>query len=169
MARRQSVFREDFGLPEAQEPKTLRSATRTSPSRKERPQSVRYRSKDEIYFIDRHEDEDDRSVNVTVRLDPRVHINGLNTAQSHPSSWGNSMMYRFGAALLLVAALLPFLHSTAIFGHNPALPILGVRGGAIPEHARAVMDVDMQRRSDSPTHVCFRWAQMCMLATRLKP
>lgn len=161
MARRQSVFRE-VGLSETQEPEIPRSASRPSPSRKERPQSVRFRSKDEIYLIERHEEEDERPVNVTLRIDPRVQINGLPTAQNSPSNWGHSMMYRFGAALLLVAALLPFLHSTAIFGHNPALPLQGVSGGAIPEHARAEMAADVQRRTDSPTHVCFRWAQMCM-------
>ncbi|KJX96420.1 kelch repeat protein [Zymoseptoria brevis] len=66
------------------------------------------------------------------------------------------MMYRFGGMILLLLAVLPFLHTTSFFGHASML-LQPVSGGAIPANSPAVV---LDRRADSPTAVCQRWAQM---------
>lgn len=72
-------------------------------------------------------------------------------------------MYRLGAACLLLAAAAPLIHGTSWFDQHPTMPIQGVAGGVIPETARSQHGIDLTRRDDSPTDVCFRWAQQCTL------
>ncbi|KXL47832.1 hypothetical protein M433DRAFT_63791 [Acidomyces richmondensis BFW] len=65
------------------------------------------------------------------------------------------MIYRFGAMVLLFAVAMPLLRSSPLFGDG-VLPIQPVEGNPIPTRTGP----DLGRRSESPTDVCFRWAQM---------
>jgi len=72
------------------------------------------------------------------------------------------MVYRLCATLLLLAAAVPLLRRTPFFAHStPPLPIQGVSGGVIPQDARSRTGPDLAPRANSPTDVCFRWAQQC--------
>ena len=75
------------------------------------------------------------------------------------------MIYRLGCVLVIFAALVPLLHATELFGHSAAIPLRGARGAAIPEPEQpwSTLSNDLEKRADSPTDVCFRWAQMCKL------
>lgn len=66
-----------------------------------------------------------------------------------------SNMMRLGVFAFLLVALLPLLHSTSFFGHASFLQ--PVRGSVIPPRRNDAPTLD--RRADSPTDVCFRWAQ----------
>lgn len=66
-----------------------------------------------------------------------------------------SNMMRLGVFAFLLVALLPLLHSTSFFGYASFLQ--PVRGSVIPPRRNDVPTLD--RRADSPTDVCFRWAQ----------
>ncbi|CZT14312.1 uncharacterized protein RCC_00289 [Ramularia collo-cygni] len=66
-------------------------------------------------------------------------------------------MYRMGAIVFLLVAIVPLLHSTSFFGHA-SMPMRPVSGGFIPERPNGIV-LD-RRQSDSPTAVCKRWAQM---------
>lgn len=152
-----------MGLPEA----ANSSVQNTSSSRRERPQSVRFRSKDEVHVVERYSDANmtgamngssqktETQHRDTPSMDMKSNISPL------PMN-SRSMVYRVCAALLLLAAAVPLLRSTAWFGHSQqVLPIQGVSGGVIPEEARSRTGPDLSKRSDSPTDVCFRWAQQC--------
>jgi hypothetical protein len=156
--RRKSAFQE-VGLDGASG--NLLSPTST---RRERPQSVRFRSKDEVHLVERYEDVivDDEDEGIAPRTKVWKYISLDQTPL--PSSWSSWMTYRFGAVLVIFAALVPLLHATEVFGHSAAIPIRGARGAAIPEQS---WPIDLERRADSPTNVCFRWAQMCKLALSL--
>lgn len=67
-----------------------------------------------------------------------------------------SIMYRFAAIALLIVAAVPFLHSSPLQGHA-SLPLQPVSGGPVPE--KKAGHGALERRADSPTDVCFRWAQ----------
>lgn len=72
------------------------------------------------------------------------------------------MMYRMGAIVFLLVAVVPLLHSTSFFGHA-SMPMRPVSGVVIPEHALTsgvVLDRRQDDSSTSPTAVCKRWAQM---------
>lgn len=66
-----------------------------------------------------------------------------------------SNMMRLGVFAFLLVALLPLLHSTSFFGYASFLQ--PVRGSVIPPRRNDAPTLD--RRADSPTDVCFRWAQ----------
>ncbi|KAK4545154.1 hypothetical protein LTR36_003705 [Oleoguttula mirabilis] len=72
-------------------------------------------------------------------------------------------MYRIGATVLLLAAIVPFLRSASSFVESAILPIQPVEGGPIPRDAITRTRPDLSKRSDSPTDVCFRWAQQSAL------
>ncbi|KAK5137155.1 hypothetical protein LTR08_000660 [Meristemomyces frigidus] len=73
------------------------------------------------------------------------------------------MVYRLGATFLLLAAIAPFLRSTSTFVDSAVLPIQPVDGVPIPRDASTRTGPDLSRRADSPTDVCFRWAQQSAL------
>ena len=127
--------------------------------RRERPQNVRFRSKDEVHLVERYEDvvidgEETQINNTTTQY---ISLN----RSPLPPSWSSWMMYRFGAVLVVFAALVPLLQATELFGHNAAIPIRGAEGAAIPEQRWARSPIDLEKRADSPTAECFRWAQQC--------
>ncbi|KXT18838.1 hypothetical protein AC579_8205 [Pseudocercospora musae] len=68
----------------------------------------------------------------------------------------NSTMYRLGAAVAFLLAIVPLLQSTSFFGHATILQ--PVSGNAVP-NTHADSSLSVQRRAESPTNVCFRWAQ----------
>ncbi len=70
-------------------------------------------------------------------------------------------MYQFGAMLLLLGAIVPLLRSTSFFGHGAVLPIQQAEAGVIPHEAMSNIGPDFSKRADSPTNICFRWAQQC--------
>ena len=137
-----------------------------TPPKRERPQSVRFRSKDEVHLLDRYEDDEVTETETRGRQARRnsEYSRSINLIQSPLPAWSHSMMYRLGAAIFVLAAMIPLLHATAIFGHSPALPIPGVSGGVIPEEARVRTEIHLEKREDSPERVCFRWAQQCRLS-----
>ncbi|KAI5364106.1 putative galactose oxidase/kelch, beta-propeller, kelch-type beta propeller [Septoria linicola] len=67
-------------------------------------------------------------------------------------------MYRLGVFTFLLVAVVPLLQSTSFFGHASVLQ--PVSGSAIPR--RDIVQT-LDRRADSPTNVCFRWAQQSAL------
>lgn len=155
-SRRKSAFQE-VGLEG-----TIGNLLSPSPStRRERPQNVRFRSKDEVHLVERYED-------VVINGEESASPSNITTTQyislnrsPLPTSWSSWMMYRFGAVLVVFAALVPLLQATELFGHNAAIPIRGAEGAAIPEQRRPRTPIDLERRADNPTNVCFRWAQQC--------
>ena len=154
--RRKSAFQE-VGLTD--ETKGLLSPT---PTRRQRPQSVRFRSRDEVHVVARYEDvivDESEETSAPKRVRTRQHIVIEQTPL--PSSWSSWMMYRLGAVLVVFAALVPLLQAIDILGHNPALPIRGASGAVIPEQPWPRTPIDLQKRADSPTAICFRWAQSC--------
>ena len=151
--RRKSILQES-GLPGAED------SVASTPPKRDRPQSVRFRSRDEVHVVERYHDE--------LLSEQDRGTNGRPSALSHSPLPGGSSprMYRLGAALLFLVAVVPFLPSSNFFGHSSATPIQGVSGGVIPEEARQRTDIDLQKRADSPTDACIRWSQQCSLPTR---
>lgn len=137
------------------------SRTSNSGSSASRPvQSVRFRSEEDIHVVQRVQDADlsgkPRPIpqQHTATTTPRIY----NLQSQSPLPVGNqSMMYRLGAIVFLLVAVVPLLHSTSFFGHA-SMPLQPVSGRAVPEHADGII-LD-RRQSDSPTAVCRRWAQM---------
>ena len=130
--------------------------------KRERPHVVRFRSKDEVHLVERYEEDDNLKGNEepgSKRIGTHIPLQGPQQSPLPDGSY--SIMYRFAAALLLLVAIVPFLQSRWLLGHNPAIPIQGVSGGVIPEEAKSRIEIDLERRDDSPTNVCFRWAQQC--------
>lgn len=153
---RRSVFRE-VGLDDAGDG----VACNTSATKRERPQSVRFRSKDEVYTIARTED--DETENERLARSMNASPRRLAPLQHSPLPDGsNSIMYRFGAFLLLLAGAFPLLQNLGLLSHSP-IGIQGVRGGPIPDEARSRSNPVLERRQDSATDVCFRWAQQSAL------
>lgn len=152
---RSSVFQE-VGLGGAKDG-VGRSASGTQ---RERPQSVRFRSKDEVYTIERHEDEEADEA----RFAPFVNTSArpLGPLHSPLPDGSHSIMYRFGAFLLLLAGVFPLLQNLGLLSHG-SVGIQGVKGGPIPEDARSRSTSNLERRQTSPTDVCFRWAQQSAL------
>ncbi|KAK5114541.1 hypothetical protein LTR62_002476 [Meristemomyces frigidus] len=150
--RRASKFRE-VGL------SAPASATTTKDTARLRPQGVRFRSRDEVHLIDRR---DEIGVDATEsKTEPRRPQQTNSAAASPPPAKDRSMVYRFGGAFLLLTAVVPFLYTASPFSQASVLPIQPVEGGVIPEDARmrARAVPDLTPRDDSPTDICFRWAQ----------
>lgn len=150
--RRKSVFQE-VGLTNDENPVPPPSA------RKERPQSVRFRSKDEVHVVERFHngnapvEEKGNKTHTTI-------AEALKVGQSPSSVSARTMMYRAVVCLLLIAAAVPLLPRSLLGGHRAALPIQGVDGGPIPGTAEKVFDLG--KRADTSTNWCFKWAQQCM-------
>ena len=154
--RRQSAFQEIEVADAAAN--TLSSTV----ARKERPQSVRFRSRDEVHLVERYEESiaDNNEDVVSPRGSKITQYISLENSPL-PNSWSSWMMYRFGAILVVFAALVPLLHATELFGLGAAIPIRGAEAAALPEQAWSRGPVELQKRADSPTDACFRWAQQC--------
>lgn len=75
---------------------------------------------------------------------------------------GNSTMYRFGAAAMALAILLPLLNGVSWVGH---VSPIGVSGGVIRRNPNPVLDTrtELVQRDNSPTDVCVRWAHQTAL------
>lgn len=124
--------------------------------------NVRFRSKDDIRLVERGEDTvlsgKTRPVDRQHTASTSPRIRSLQSQSPLPVGNNQSTMYRLGAMMFLLVAVVPLLHSTSFFGHA-SMPMRPVSGGVIPEHP--VSDgVVLDRRKDSPTAVCKRWAQM---------
>ncbi|KAK3113319.1 hypothetical protein LTR53_009494 [Teratosphaeriaceae sp. CCFEE 6253] len=126
-----------------------------TPSGRDRPQSVRFRSKDEVHLVERY-DHHDIAKPGDYR---RQRLNATPEHQSPPPGKSRTTMYRFGASLLLLGAIVPLLRGTSLFGHGAVLPIQPAEAGVIPVEARSHTGPDLSKRADSPTDICFRWAQ----------
>lgn len=169
-ARRKSAFRE-LGLEDFESAASSTSSSSTStrssspssstaPARKRPTPSVRFRSTDDVRVVERYEDAaplvgGEKHGIQPAHLRTSTHAPFVDSQSPLPAS--NSIMYRFGAAILLTVVVAPFLHDTSFFGHA-SLPLQPVSGGPLPETAHSKLD----RRADSPTDACFRWAQQCM-------
>lgn len=125
--------------------------------RRERPQNVRFHGKDEVHVVERY----DEDAGVIKELKSQDSGAGLPPSQPASTSRTRSIMYRFGAALLLLGASVSLLQSFGFVGHDAAIPIQGVSGGTIPQKARSKRDVGVERRDTSATNWCFKWAQQC--------
>lgn len=163
--RRKSIFQEigldDFesDTPVHRSPSISRSSGRKRPS-----PSVRFRSKDDVRVVERLEDEHlsgEKYESTRQPLAARATPPPPLAYSQSPLPGRTSIMYRFGAVLLLVCAAFPFLN-TPLSG-RASLPLQPVSGGPIPEDAASHGSVVLDRRADSPTDVCFRWAQQCRL------
>lgn len=153
--RRKSVFQE-VGL-STTEHLTPPESTRS------RPQSVRFRSKDDIRVVDRFEDDViGAEEHGDHRSEPRVaHALPPRTSQSPIPDFTRSIMYRIGVCVLLIAAAVPLLPRSSIGGQASILPIQGVQGGPIPDGAGSGKVFDLGKRQETDTYACFRWAQQC--------
>lgn len=135
----------------------------TPNTRRDRPQNVRFTSKDEVYLVERYHDDEavKESDNTPHAPLDRKHLLGARQSPLPDSLTPSTMMYRVGVCLLLLAAALPLLPSMGMRGHNPAVPLQGVSGGPIPGRIpRKVFD-GLDKRANTQTDVCFRWAQQC--------
>ena len=117
----------------------------------ERPQSVRFRSKDEVYHYKKNE-------RVSAMPAGQPHTKAP-LPQPGISTQSNSAMYRLGGTLVLLAAALILLRHGPASGGHATLPLQVVEGGVIPEEALSRTGPILGPRDDSPTDVCFRWAQ----------
>ena len=154
MARRKSAFQE-VGLPGAGESGTLGT------SKRDRPQGVRFASKDDVRMFERHDIDDLTSddYDTTKPIGGRI----MRRQPSYRAQATNPMIHRVGAALLVLVGLVPLLSSVGVFRRDVALPIQGVHGGPIPDGVRARREVNLEKRADSATSWCFKWAMQCML------
>ncbi|OQN99803.1 hypothetical protein B0A48_14573 [Cryoendolithus antarcticus] len=138
--RRRSIFRETGLLDDVAT--EVAAATVQNSSKRDRPATVRFRSKDEVRVIERYPE--------SAHTGQRVH-------STSPLS-STALMYRLGGLAFILALAFPMLQSTGFLGQS-ALPVQPVDAGVIPVTARSHAGVDLSRRDDSPTDVCFRWAQ----------
>lgn len=158
--RRKSIFQE-VGLDDFDSDTPIRRSTSISGSsgRKRPSPGVRFRSRDDVRVVERFEDaplsgEKHETLPNSIAATPPP----LAYSES-PLPGRRSIMYRFGAVILLLCAAFPFLHSP--FTGRASLPLQPVSGGPIPQDATSHGSVVLDRRADSPTDVCFRWAQQC--------
>lgn len=134
------------------------------PSKRERPQSVRFRSKDEIHVVERyHDDNVLKEAGESIGIESRQRPQHTRPDQSPSPDGFQSMMYRLGACLLLLAAAVPLIQSASLSGRGSVLPVHGVSGGPIPAETRVRREINLEKRADSRTDVCLRWAQQCSL------
>lgn len=123
---------------------------RTEASTSKRPQSVQFRSQEEFYLVESDDNAD---------VDER---DGKSYRTEKARSWstaGSVLMYRLGASAFILAVAVPLLRGLLPFQHGSAVPIQPVSGGPIPPEIARRTDPDLSKRSDSPTDICFRWAQ----------
>lgn len=156
--RRSSAFRE-IGLEEdfVDEPDRVEKLTKGQ----RRPQSVRFRSQDEVHVVDTHPGaKREREPRATRRPDARSpeDVAPIPAPKPEPTK-GGSIMHRLGVTLFLVAVALPLLRTTGLLDSTAALPIQPAEAGVIPPGAASRTGPDLSKRSDSPTAICFRWAQ----------
>ena len=121
------------------------------PLEQKRAQSVRFDGNDEVYQFEPHEEDktskkESRSRNIGAPAD---------------SNASRSMMYRFGAGLLFIGALISLLQSIGFVSHDAAVPIQPVEGGTVPQEVRQRRSIEITRRASSATDWCFKWAHMC--------
>lgn len=125
---------------------------------------VRFRSTDDVRVVERHEDAlaaDETHLGLRNTI-PSEGIPSRTPADTEsPLPGRSSIMYRLAVVVLLLTASVPFVHSTALFG-RASLPLQPVAGGPLPRAASERESSALDRRADSPTDVCFRWAQQCM-------
>ena len=131
-----------------------------STSGRDRPQNVRFRSKDEVHLIERYDDYEIGKP-AELRRHSKTATSNIDASNSPVQRKSRAMMYRFGAMLLLLGAIVPLLRSTSFFGHGAVLPIQQAEAGVIPHEAMSNIGPDFSKRADSPTNICFRWAQQC--------
>ncbi|KAF7187095.1 Kelch repeat-containing protein [Pseudocercospora fuligena] len=161
--RRKSLFREhlDDEHSSSSTPVTRQTASAEGKVRSRPTPSVRFRSSADVRVVERYDvisgpgltsgdsskhTKNDSTISSTVSIHSRSPLPARN----------NSTMYRLGAAIALLLAVVPLLQSTSFFGHATILQ--PVSGSAIP-NTHADSSLSLQRRADSPTDVCFRWAQ----------
>jgi hypothetical protein len=154
--RRKSVFME-VGLVDEATLRRERSPTPTAPRlithptpRKLRPaRTVRFRSRHHI--IENHEEENSEwSEDSEVDEDEREALERMEVRANRPM-FTNSKMYRMGLLTLVLAIMLPVLHSSP-------LSSVGAKAGVIP---RQTIDPSMIKREDTNTDVCLRWSHQC--------
>lgn len=144
MARRKSVFKE-VGLTVAGD------GIGAVPPEQKRAQSVRFDGKDEVYHFEQHQEDKTSKKESKLR----------NTGAPADSNASRSMMYRFGAGLLFIGALISLLQSIGFVGHDAAVPMQPVEGGTVPQEVRQRRSIEIARRASSATDWCFKWAHMC--------
>lgn len=154
--------------PPAEQEETVAQSTFRTGGRHQRPQSVRFRSRDEVHVVERYDNRADVGGSAKSRLYSSLFgtaTSGPNCDQQSPklSQLNSPIMYRVGATFLLLAAIVPFLRSASSFVDSAILPIQPVEGGPVPRAASTRTGPDLSKRSDSPTDVCFRWAQQSAL------
>jgi len=140
------------------ERRSCRTVKSDSTRRKRPPPSVRFHSQEEVHVVDRYEDDFIFSDEQYGPSTNSISSGHLPPSTQSPLPARTSMMGRFGAVALLLAAAVPLLQSTSYFGHA-SLPITPVSGGPVPGDSAPHGSVVLDRRADSPTDVCFRWAQ----------
>lgn len=115
-----------------------------------------------MHFVERYQQADQAQERQSrQRLDSAekedaISSNPIPTSSVTPKRY--SLMSRLGATALLLASVLSLLQGTGLFRQG-SLPVQGAVAGVIPPEAHANFGVDLSRRDDSPTNVCFRWAQ----------
>ncbi|KAK4613936.1 Kelch repeat-containing protein [Fulvia fulva] len=151
---RKSFFQEvdvDDLEPETSLSRSSSTASESSSSRKRPSPGVRFRTKDDVRLVERYETADVGGNNHELSAKP---IPSTNAPTQSPLPGSKSIMYRLGAKALLVVAAVPFLHGAPSFGHA-SLPLQPVSGGPIRRNPDGPV---LDKRADSPTDVCFRWA-----------
>lgn len=140
----------------------------TEPGQKaERRPAVRFESKPEVHVIKAEQQNDTTASRQDDSIEP-LQLSSPTAASS--SGQGKlslfertaPLMFRFGTIALVVASLVPFLRSAPLDAKSP-LPLQGVEGGPIPRKSTPDEGIVLSRRDDSPTDVCFRWAQQSAL------
>lgn len=133
--------------------------------KRERPsQTVRFRSQDDVRVFKQREHvvpglsgkSATGDTNLQAETPTKATTRSATFASTHSESplpaGYRTMMFRCGALACILAAVVPLLQNNSVLGH--ASIIQPVSGSTIPKHDDVVM-----RRDDSPTSVCFRWAQ----------
>ena len=157
--RRTSIFQEHFDI--------HLTGPDTASRKLSRPKQLA--SKDDVHAVKRDKDatskvgDESHHPNTTSRLEtsqatPTPTLTSEQTRSALPIR-NSSNMFRFGAFAFLLVAVVPLLQSTSFFGHASVLQ--PVSGSAIPKRSSNVHT--LERRADSPTDVCFRWAQQSAL------
>ncbi|KXS95209.1 hypothetical protein AC578_6932 [Pseudocercospora eumusae] len=153
--RRKSLFRErlDDECPTRSVPVPRQTASAEGQVRLRPAPSVRSRSSADVRVVERYHAIS--GPGLTSGDLSQLTKNGSHTS-STDSIHSLSTMYPLGAAVALLLAVVPLLQSPSFFGHATILQ--PVSGSAIP-HTHPDSSLSLQTRADSPTDVCFRWAQ----------
>ena len=162
MAQRRSVSKKEVGIDSRSEEDLAEVSRRRAGS-----QRTRSREQSAAEAL-----KSDTDVETDVRDKTSDHNQSISRDQAPsttpPANSGASraMLYRFGAGLLCLAAVVSLLQSAGFVRQDAALPLQGVSGGAIPQEAssRRRSNAELERRA-SATNWCFKWAQMCTYRT----